>query len=205
MKQGHNIRYCLARTYFQPLFLGGGLHARKMTAVEAQRTSYVGQMVPLASEYHENDFKWHEHAEACSHIVRRQEEMAAAAACATSRGEDRLRGPASTHPDHAASVSQACHHTPTTRRSRAATAEEGGRQNSGQSIAPVSRSTDWDDRGQELPMNSASEDETNHWETFYRQHAEARFYKLRRYILKVKPRSATASLGTVATRRGTEV
>ena len=54
-----------------------------MTLLSAQKTSYVGQTVPLAAEYHESDFEWHEHAACASQVLMRQEEEAASL-CSTS-------------------------------------------------------------------------------------------------------------------------
>ena len=43
---------------------------------EAQKTSYVGQSVPLAAEYHESDFDWHDHANSACYFLMRKEKMA---------------------------------------------------------------------------------------------------------------------------------
>ncbi|GAX80389.1 hypothetical protein CEUSTIGMA_g7828.t1 [Chlamydomonas eustigma] len=108
----------------------------------AQKTSYVGQRVPLASEYHENDFEWEEHALIAAPLVREQEEKAAV-----------LR-------------------------------------NKGLDVHKVAPGMSPDIQQVQLPafspeMNTATGQrcEGGHWEAFYQQHTEARFYKLRRYIL----------------------
>ena len=131
---------------------------------EAQKTSYVGQVVQMAQEYHESDFDWHAHAESAYQIVMRQEKMAAAPPPPSS--------------------SQACM---IRERSFNVVGDHGTSASSGPSSirdneAGISAPQPPDDSGVGSSGNRTAE---NHWEVFYQQHAEAKFYKLRRYILKV--------------------
>ena len=139
---------------------------------EAQKTSYVGQSVPLAAEYHESDFDWHAHAKSACHVVMRQEKMAAAVAAAA--------------PPPQPNSSQTCmirqrslnvvggHGTSSSSELRALRGDEPG------ITAPLPPPDSNIGSGGRTHANNE-----NHWEVFYQQHAEAKFYKLRRYILKV--------------------
>ena len=111
----------------------------RMIATSAQKTSYVGHKgVALASEYHESDFDWHEHARIARQSLMHQEgELQGVSVVRTSGMES--------------------------------------------STANIS------------PRCAANVAEGENWENFYQQHKEARFYKLRRYILKASRESQCLS------------
>jgi hypothetical protein len=127
---------------------------RPLYIVQVHKTSYVGQTVPLASEYHEHDFDWNYHALLAAPLVQKQEERALALRSKPLDVGDiaPVKGPSNQEEHH-----------PTTR----------------------------------LPLNEVptNEHEGRHWEAFYKQHVEARFYKLRRYILLEFPALAKLSEG----------
>ena len=110
----------------------------RMIAVTAQKTSYVGHKVALASEYHESDFDWHEHARQVA---------------------------------SQSSFMQAEGHVPVS------TTAQGRKFETTANVDNIDVTA--------IAYTTSIADEGKNWENFYQQHTEAKFYKLRRYILKV--------------------